>query len=68
MAKLKVVEFGIVCTEAEADTIRSEFYNSHLAQQGIYTLGSTTRDITDEEMIDVKADVPTDILENALEE
>lgn len=65
---LKVVTLEIVCKDYEADDIKSEFYQSHLAQQGIYVFGAKTRDLTEEELSLVSKEIPSDIFEDAMEE
>lgn len=65
---IKILTIEIVCKDYETDHVLKEFYNSHIAQQlMLYSFGGTTRDLTKDELQEVKAQIPKDIFEDAME-
>ena len=65
---LKKVTLEIVCRDYEAEGIASEMLNSHIAQQGVYTLGTNIQDLIKEEKDEVYSQLPPDIIEDLEEE
>jgi len=58
---LKVLSLQIVCTEDEIDHIIKKFYNTDLAQEGVYCFGGEQRDITNNEFAEIEGEVDTEM-------
>ena len=65
---MKTIVIKIACQDYEADDIMAEFFNSHIAQRGLYTFGCTIKDTTSKEKEEVMAGIPKDIAEDIKEE
>ena len=65
---IKVLHLKLAIRDYQEESIANEFYNSHIGQQGIYNLGHEVRRITKDEWEEIYANVPEDIIEEAMEE
>ncbi len=63
--KLKKVTLEVIVKEEFAYAVSKEMEDSHLAQQGIYTMNcGGVSDLTNEELEEVESQVPSDYLED----
>lgn len=65
---MKMVSLKIVCRDYETENIEQEMIKSHLAQMGLYTMGTSVRDLSKEEQEEVESQLPEDILADLKEE
>jgi hypothetical protein len=61
MKKLVMVSLSVVVPEEDADYTMTEMLQSHIAQMGWYTWGSTYRELTPDELKEVESQLPDDI-------
>lgn len=61
---MKKVTITVVCPDFEAPVVAKIMENSHIAQEGIYTLAcGHIEDLTEEETKEVKSQVPDCLLD-----